>query len=404
MEDMPPDDPTAQRVTPLGIRRRIVGFIEDDASAVALQTGLAGSDQVVEIKRGNIHNAIRFLEKDTKLEGIVVDIGNADEPIAALEALARVCPPDVLVMVVGDNTDIAFYRMLVNGMGVTEYLPKPLTRDSVQTLLWPRLMGDEADRSAERGGHVVVICGAQGGAGATSIAANLALQLADIAKANVALLDLHLQNGETAVMFGVRPGPGLRIALEDPLRADTLFLERTAIAVDPRVRLIAADEALDEQIEITEAGVRHVLALLRRKFNFIIVDLPVPLQPAMRPVLSQARHVMVLLEAEVTGLRNAVGLRELIGKISGANRVFTVLNRADRPGGLSRAAIAKGLGAPPDIVIPDLGKRMTEAVNSGVPAVRKIPALRRHLAPIVREVAGIRTARSGSWLGRLFRR
>ena len=42
-------------------------------------------------------------------------------------------------------------------------------------------------------------------------------------------------------MFGVRPGPGLRIALEDPMRADTLFLERTAIEVDPRVKLIAAD-------------------------------------------------------------------------------------------------------------------------------------------------------------------
>ena len=404
MEERPSDKAPVQPSTPLAIHRRIVGFVSDDGSVAALQAGLAGIDRTVEIKRGTIQQAIRFLEKDTSLQAIVVDIGNADDSIAALEDLSRVCPPDVLVMVVGDSTDIAFYRTLINGMGVTEYLPKPLTRDSVQTLLRPHFVGDEAERSAERGGHVVVICGAQGGAGATSIAANLALRLADVSKANVALLDLHLQDGEAAVMFGVRPGPGLRIALEDPLRADTLFLERTAIDVDPRVKLIAADESLDEDMEITEAGVRHVMNLLRHKFNFIIVDLPVPLQPAMRPVLAQARHVMVLLEAEVTGLRNAVGLRQLISKIAGANRMFTVLNRADRPGGLSRALIAKGLGGPPDIVIPDLGKRMTEAVNMGVPAVRRIPALRRHLAPIVREIAGIRTDRSRSWLQRLFGR
>jgi pilus assembly protein CpaE len=358
----------------------------------------------VEIKRGTIQHAIRFLEKDTNLQSIVVEIGGTDDPIAALEDLSRVCPPDVLVTVVGDSTDISFYRTLIHKMGVTEYLPKPLTRDSVHTLLRPHLVGDEAEGSAERGGRVVVICGAQGGAGATSIAANLALLLSETAKANVALLDLHLQDGEAAVMFGVRPGPGLRIALEDPLRADTLFLERTAIEVDPRVKLIAADESLDDEMEVTEAGVRHVLTLLRQKFNFIIVDLPVPVRPAMRPVIAQARHVLVLLEAEVTGLRNAVGLRELISRVAGANRMFTVLNRAERPGGLSRELIAKGLGGPPDIVIPDLGKRMTEAVNMGVPAVRRIPALRRHLAPVVREIAGIHTERSSSWLQRVFGR
>ena len=78
----------------------------------------------------------------------------------------------------------------------------------MQTLLRPRLVGDGADPAAERGGHVVAICGAQGGAGATSIAVNLAIELADTAKATVALLDLHLQDGEAAVMLGVRPGRG----------------------------------------------------------------------------------------------------------------------------------------------------------------------------------------------------
>jgi len=385
-------------------RRRIVAFVNDDLCAAALQTGLEGIQQKLEIKTGTVQNATRFLEKDTDLGAIVVDVSGIDDPIAGLEALARVCPPDVVVTVIGDSTDIGFYRLLVNSMGVTEYLPKPLTRDAVQTLLRPHLAGGESDAEAMRGGHVVVICGAQGGAGATSIAVNLAMQLADTTKATVALLDFHLQNGEAAVMLGVRPGPGLGIALEDPLRADTLLIERAAIEVDQRLRLIAADEAIDAELQITEAGVRHVLALLRQKFNYIVVDLPVPVPVAMRPVIRLARHVMVLLEAEVTGLRNARGLRSMVVEIAGANRVFTVLNRADRPGGLKLPMIEAGLGVAPDMVIPDLGKRMTEAVNLGVPAIRRIPALRRHLAPMVREIAGIQTARSGSWLGRIFGR
>jgi pilus assembly protein CpaE len=386
-------------------QQRILAFVNDDASAAALEGGLAGIAVPFEVRRGGVRHCQRFLEKETDgVHALVVDIAGTDDPLRALEDLARVCPPDVLMTAIGDSTDIGFYRTLVNGMGVREYLPKPLTRNSVQTVLRPQLVGEEPASSAERGGHLVAICGAQGGAGTTSITVNLAIQLAETTKASVAILDLHLQDGEAAVMLGVRPGPGLRIALEDPLRADALFLERTAIEVAPRVRLISADEALEDQLEITEAGVRHVLALLRRKFNFVLVDLPVPLHPAMRPVIGGAHHVLVLLEAEVTGLRNAAGLRSLVARIAGSNRMFTVLNRAGRPGGLPVEAVKKGLGAAPDVIIPDLGRRMTQAVNSGVPAIKKIPALRRHLAPLVREIAGIRVERSRFFLARWFGR
>jgi pilus assembly protein CpaE len=380
-------------------RNRIICFVNDELSAAALRKGLEGSN--LSIKRGTIRNAIRMLEDDTELSGLVVDIGGIDDPFTELERLASVCPPDVRVALIGDSREITFYRALLE-IGVSEYLPRPLTRELVQDQLRPKLIGDVAPSPTDRGGHVISICGAQGGAGATSIAINLALQLAETTKAKVALLDLHLQNGETAVMLGVRPGPGLRIALENPMRADTLFLERAAIDINERVCLISADEDLDAQLDITEAGVRHVLGLLRQRFNYIVVDIPVPFPPSIHPVITLSRHVLVLLEAEVTGLRNAHALRTAVTNIAGKDRVFTLLNRADRAGGLPRATIVKALGAEPDMVIPDLGKGMTQAVNLGIPALKHVRGLRRHLAPIIREIAGVGAARQG-WFRRLFR-
>jgi pilus assembly protein CpaE len=379
-------------------RNRIVCFVNDELSAAALRKGLEGSN--LSIKRGTIRNAIRMLENDTELFALVVDISGIDDPFTELERLASVCPPDVRVALIGESREISFYRELLE-IGVSEYLPRPLTRDIVQDQLRPKLLGDAAPGPADRGGHVISICGAQGGAGATSIAINLALQLAETTKAKVALLDLHLQNGETAVMLGVRPGPGLRIALENPMRADTLFLERAAIDINERVCLISADEDLDAELDITEAGVRHVLGLLRQRFNYIVVDIPVPFPPSIHPVIKLSRHVLVLLEAEVTGLRNAHALRAAVTNIAGKDRVFTLLNRADRAGGLPRATIVKALGAEPDMVIPDLGKGMTQAVNLGIPALKHVSRLRRHLAPIVREIAGVGAVRKG-WFRRLF--
>ncbi|WP_338824214.1 AAA family ATPase [Bradyrhizobium septentrionale] len=373
-------------------RDRVVCFVDDELSAAALRKGLEGSN--LAIKRGTIRNAIRMLETDTEVFALVVDISGIDDPFTELERLASVCPPDVRVSLVGESREIVFYRELME-IGITEYLPKPLTRDIVLDMLRPKLLGDVPTGQADRGGHVISICGAQGGAGATSIAINLALQLAEATKAKVALLDLHLQNGETAVMLGVQPGPGLRTALENPMRADTLFLERAAIDVNERVCLISAAEDLDAQLNITEAGVRHVLGLLRQRFNYIVVDIPVPFGPSMHPVLTLSRHVLVLLEAEVTGLRNAHALRNAVTNIAGKDRVFTLLNRANRPGGLPRATIVKALGAEPDMVIPDLGKGMTQAVNLGIPALKHVKGLRRYLAPIVREITGVGAQRKG---------
>ncbi|MDN5005302.1 CpaE family protein [Bradyrhizobium sp. GCM10027634] len=388
-----------QETTSLVTRNRIVCFVNDEVSAGALSKGLEGSN--LSIRHGTIRSAIKMLETDTDLFALVTDISGIDDPFPELERLAGVCPPDVRVALVGDIREITFYRQLMD-LGLTEYLPKPLTRDIVLDQLRPKLLGDTSHVPADRGGHVVSICGAQGGAGATSIAINLALQIAETTKAKVALLDLHLQGGETAVMLGVRPGPGLRIALENPMRADTLFLERAAIEVNERVSLISADEELDAQLNITEAGVRHVLGLLRQRFNYVIVDVPVPFPPSMHSVIELSRHVLVLLEAEVTGLRNAHALRTAVTNIAGKDRVFTLLNRADRAGGLPRGTMVKALGAEPDMVIPDLGKGMTQAVNLGIPALKHVRKLRGHLAPIVREITGVGAERK-SRLRRLLR-
>ncbi|WP_342722786.1 AAA family ATPase [Bradyrhizobium sp. B097] len=383
-----------EETTSLVARNRIVCFVNDELSAAALRKGLDGSNLV--IRRGTIRHATRMLETDTDLYALVTDISGLDDPFTELERLASVCPPDVKVALIGDNREITFYRELME-IGLTEYLPTPITRDIVLDQLRPKLIGDAVPAQTDRGGHVVSICGAQGGAGATSIAINLALQLAETTKAKVALLDLHLQGGETAVMLGVRPGPGLRIALENPMRADTLFLERAAIEVTDRVVLISGDEDLDAKLDITEAGVRHVLGLLRQRFNYVVVDVPVPFPASIYPVIQMSRHVLVLLEAEVTGLRNAHALRNAVTNIAGKDRVFTLLNRADRAGGLPRATIVKALGAEPDMVIPDLGKGMTQAVNLGVPALKHVSGLRRHLAPIVREITGVGPKQKAAW-------
>lgn len=386
----------------VGGSNRIIVFVGDDDSSNALRLGLLGLGPDLDIRRGSIRQAIRFFEKESAHAAIVDVSGTADAP-QLLEALARLCPPDLKMLVIGDNTEIGFYRMLVNELGVAEYVHKPLTRDGVQRLLLPHLTRRVAEPPGGRGGHVVAVCGPRGGVGTTTIAVAVTLELARIAKGHVALLDLHLQDGTAALQLSAKPGPGLRIALEDPERVDALFLERTAIEVTPRVRLLCAEEPYEASLAITDAGVARVLDLLQQKFNFVVIDLPVPMLPSMRQVLAAAREAVVVIGPDVASLRDARGIRAMVKTLTGTDRTITVLNRADMKKALPAKLVEKGLGAAPDVIIPDLGPAMVEALNLGVPAAQRVPALARHVAPLLREIAGAEVATERSWLKKLLR-
>src|ERR1700745_2067356 len=146
-----------EETTSVVTRDRVVCFVNDDLSAAALRKGLEGSN--LEVKRGTIRDAIRMLETDTELFALVADISGLDDPFTELERLSAVCPPDVLVALIGESREITFYRELME-IGLTEYLPRPLTRDMVLHQLRPKLLGDVAAGGTERGGRVIAICGA----------------------------------------------------------------------------------------------------------------------------------------------------------------------------------------------------------------------------------------------------
>jgi len=388
------DAPDARRgaARPQGERPPFLAFVADEASEGALLGGLAEMVSGIQVRRGDVRSATRVLEREQTPETLLVDVSSIEDPVGALEALAGVCTPDVRVLVIGDRTDIGFYRQLTRELCVSEYLSKPLTRDLVARLLGPVLAGSEGEAEpARRRGHVITVCGARGGCGASTVAVNLALELAAAHHGHVALVDLHLCGGTSAMMLGVRPGTGLRVVLEQPDRVDALFLDRAAIPITERLRLIAAEEPLDTAPQPSEDGVRRLLDMLRQRFNQVVIDLPVPPGPAERIALAEARHCVIVLGGDVAGIRDAVRLRKLVGTSGGGPRILTVLNRAGMPGGLKPKLVEEGLGGPPDAVIPYLPRQLPRAFNLGRPAVRESAALRRALGPLTQEIAAVRS-------------
>jgi pilus assembly protein CpaE len=385
-------------------RAAAIAFITDDTTEAALRGGLVESMGSVQVRRGGVRAACRALESGASPRVLVVDVTGVEDPVKELDKLALVCEPDTKVLVIGERTDIAFYRDVTRHLGIDEYLSKPLTRDKVSTLIGPYIAGAEPRRAQTRGGRVVAVCGARGGVGATTVAVNLGLQIAEQTHGHVALLDLHLRGGHAAMMLGMRPSAGLRLALEDPDRVDGLFLERVAIAAGDRLRVIAAEEPFDSEPVPTPAGVRQVMDLLRQRFNIIVVDMPMPPSPAEQEALLLARQVLIVLGPDVGSLRDAQQVRRLVTARAGAGRTMMVLNRAGAPGTLKTRLVEEGLGTKPDSIIPDLPRQLPHAANLGRSALSESSVLRRALAPLTQEISGIELRQTrGGLLGRLRR-
>ena len=234
-----PNDSTSRsdRVT-------LLAFMGDLASETVLHEGLHEAlPRGFEVRRGNVRTALHALGHMATPKALIIDITGEDQALALLADLRHVVEPDVKVMIVGERQDVTFYRQVTNTLGAAEYLYKPLTAEMVARHFGAQLTQAGA-AAPEDGGRMVCFTGARGGAGATTLAANLAWYLAEVGRRHTVLLDANLHTGTAAMLLGGRTGPGLRSALEAPDRVDELFVERSAIPLSDRLYMLAAEEPL----------------------------------------------------------------------------------------------------------------------------------------------------------------
>lgn len=380
-----------------GSAPRLLAYLADAASA-ALLNSAAASLLPCEVRTGDIRNAVRDLARQRSPDLLLVDLSGIANPLAAMEALAGVCDPSVRVIAVGDSNDIGLYRDL-RRIGVTDYLFKPLSRDLLEGALRAAGAGAAADEAAGRLGKLVAVVGARGGVGTTTVAVHLGCWLADGARGRTALVDLDLQNGTVALALNLRPEPALREAVEAPDRVDDVFMERAMVAASDRLSVLAAEEPVEDVIDIAPAAALSVLNRLQARHNYVVVDAGRAQGGAARAALEAASIVVLVGDASVAGLRDLVRLRAAIARRAGGGRLVTVLNRRGAPGELPAADLMRTLGEPPEHALPYRPVPLAVAAGVGEPAFRHCRRFREAMERLGADVAGQPAAQDG-----LFRR
>jgi pilus assembly protein CpaE len=278
------------------------------------------------VQSGGIQSAVKhFSEHPTPNLLIVETRGQGQAVLTELEQLANVCDETTKVIVVGRLNDVQLYRELTK-RGVSEYLVAPLTPLHIIETISNLYVNPKAPPI----GRVVVFAGARGGAGASTLAHNVAWYVAEGLKIDTAIIDFDLPFGTAGLNFNEDPGQGVADALAAPERLDDVLLDRLLIKCGDHLSLFAAPALLDRDYEVDASAYEMVIDQVRASTPCVIVDLPHAWSAWARNTLGSADEIVIVATPELASLRNTKNMLDVL--------------RARRPN-----------DAPPKLVINQIG-------------------------------------------------
>ncbi len=244
-----------------------------------------------------------------------------------------------------------------------------------------------------------------GGAGATTLAANLAWHLAMEAKRHTVLLDADLHTGTAAMLLGAKTGGGLRLALETPERVDELFMERIAQPATDRLAVIAGEEKLNERIAVADGAVQRLLQGLRQRYNYVVADVPLAPLSWYGEMLDQARQRVLVMEPTLQAVRDALRVMALPMGAQQIRQPVVVLNKLGAPGTMTQRQVEAALQHKVEAVVPFLPRVVNLAATMGTPAAASRGGFRTAIRDLAQEVAASSPAGAASGrFARLFGR
>ena len=151
-------------------------------------------------------------------------------------------------------------------------------------------------------GKIIAVVSGKGGTGKTTFTSNIGFALASMGKKVLCLdCDITLRNLDLAL--GLSDS-----ALMDfsDVMSGRYTLEEAAVhhSKYPSLFLLAAPLAFDG-FRVEPAQVKALMAEIREKFDFCLVDAPAGLGQGFRMATQEADHVVVVTTTDVTALRDA---------------------------------------------------------------------------------------------------
>jgi pilus assembly protein CpaE len=333
------------------------------------------------------------------LEFVAIAVNGEDEKEISriTEIITQAKSHGVRVVLVADQVSpIALHQML--RLGADDFLPYPLPEgglhETIEKLRRPPPSAQVVHLAAvppaspdetppahpgfkakgDRDAVILPVHGLAGGCGASTFAANLAWELATIAKEGprVCLIDLDFQFGSSATYLDLPRKEAVFDLLQDTGNADSDTLLQAMLTFNDKLHVLTAPADMLPLDFINGEDIGRILDMAAKNFDFVIVDMPRTVVSWTETVLARAHVYFAMMELDLRSAQNALRLvRALKAEGLPHEKLRYVLNRAPKFTDLSAKGRVKRMAESLDISIevqlPDGGAPVTQANDHGLP-------------------------------------
>ncbi len=300
--------------------------------------------------------------------------------------------PDCAVFIATDVLDPEVLLKVMRA-GAQEVLRRPLDRAALREAV-ERVARATAKKTggatASRG--VITVFSNKGGAGVTTLAANLAIGTRLATRREVALADFDIFSGDAAFVLGVHPARSLGDLL-NVAKIDSATVHEALIKHESGVSVLSQPEQLDRVDGVTPQQVGSVLEILSSTHDFVVVDAPHVFNELTLEIFDRSSTILLVCEPSIPSVRAARRSLDIFHKLNflvASDRVRLVVNRRSDSSAISVPQLEETLGMPVFGTISNDYAAVSMAINVGKPllgshevsrAGRDIQALTRKLLP-----------------------
>lgn len=273
--------------------------------------------------------------------------------------------------------------------GAREFLVKPLIENDfilAVEKLKDLILGNINDTTKCK---VITTFSNKGGIGKTAIATNLAVEIANMTKERVALVDLNMQMGDVTTFLDLNPSFDTAYVINNLERIDEGFFFFFLEKYNNSSLYVLADPPDLEQAEvITSENITTLINVLRNVFSYIIIDTTASFDGKTITALDNSDLVLLITIINLPSVRNCQRCFDLFKRLGYTkDKIKIIVNRYMENEEIKVEDVEEVLGHPVYFKIPNNYFTIINSINKGLPVCEINP--HSNIAKSFRELAAL---------------
>ncbi|MDL1980008.1 MAG: AAA family ATPase [Deltaproteobacteria bacterium] len=281
------------------------------------------------------------------------------------------------VFLISKNSDPAMLMQAIK-IGAKEFFLLPLKEEEVKQALKElkkRIKRASRGKSPEIG-QIITIFGSKGGVGATTVAVNLAVNLAQKESVkSVALIDMNMMFGEIPLFLELDPGYHWGEIVKNISRLDSTFLMNILAKHSSGVHVLPSPATLSDSRSAIPDMMSHLIGFMQKLFDFVIIDAGQFVDEISLKIMELSDNILLISLLSLPCISNANKILQSISELKTfpEERIKIVINRYLSKSDIPLNDAEESVHKKTFWTIPNDYGTTVSAINNGTPLYMAAP-------------------------------